>query len=431
MSQSAADTIFALSSGSPPAAIALIRISGPKAGVALERLAGRKPKPRHAAVATLRVPGSGEVIDRGLCLWFPGPGSATGEDLAELHLHGGRSIVTAALEALGRMEGLRGAEPGEFTRRAFDNGRIDLAEAEGLSDLLMAETDAQRRTALMLAGGALSRKVEQWQATLLTLSAGLEAALDFADEGDVEEQPPANWGDLIGEHRREVEALLRQPSIERLRDGIRLVIAGPPNAGKSTLLNSLIGRDAAITSAIPGTTRDLVEAPTAIGGIPFLLVDTAGLRDSADQVEAIGVGRARESLAAADVILWLGSPDEAVNQERTIIVQSKADLGQPMEGRADIHVSPLTGEGLDRLVALIIERGRSLIPGEGEVAVNRRHKAILSDYLVQLDRAASAEDPLIISEELRQARMLLDRITGRASVEEMLDALFGTFCIGK
>jgi tRNA modification GTPase len=406
------DTIYALSSGSPPAAIAVVRISGPKAGAAMSALAGRLPEPRHASLGTLRDPASGELLDRALLLWFPGPGTSTGEDLAELHLHGGRSVVTGVLGALGGSEGLRAAEPGEFTRRAFQNGHIDLAEAEGLADLLTAETQSQRRAALMLAGGALGRMVEEWQQRLLGLSAELEAVLDFSDEGDVEETLPAGWAEVLTSLTREMEAMLARPAAERLRDGIRVVIAGPPNAGKSKLLNALVGRDAAITSSIAGTTRDLVEAPTAIGGVPFLLVDTAGLRDSEDEIEAIGVARAQQSLAAADLVLWLGEPEDCP-AAGAVLVQPKADMTQESR-RSDVIVSAKTGAGMDELVRLLIERGKALLPAEGDLALNGRHSAILRECLSSLQAAAAAQNPLIASEELRVARAGLDRITGRA-----------------
>lgn len=432
MSQGQAGTIFALSSGNPPAAIGIVRISGPGASAALTSLAGRVPEPRRASVAELHDPVSEEMLDRALLLWFPGPNSATGEDLAELHLHGGRSVVAGVLNALRGMEGLRPAEPGEFTRRAFENGRIDLAEAEGLADLLMAETQSQRRAALMLAGGTLSRLVEDWQHRLLGLSAQLEAALDFADEGDVEENLPPQWGVALEELVAGIAALLDKPSSERLREGIRVVIAGPPNAGKSSLLNTLIGREAAITSPTAGTTRDLVEAPTAIGGTPFLLIDTAGLRESGDEIETIGMDRAKQSLAASDLILWLGEPTECPDPERAIIVQSKADLpGTARRPQADIAVSASTGQGITELTKLLVARARQLLPTEGEVAGNARHVEALRFCIAHLTAAASSADLLIKSEELRQARLRLDQITGRAGVEDMLGALFGTFCIGK
>jgi len=423
-----ADTIYALSSGSPPAAVAVVRISGPHADAALQALAGRLPEPRRASVA--RLSHEGEKLDDALVLRFPGPASVTGEDVVELHLHGGRAVVAAVLGALGAMGGLRVAEPGEFTRRAFKNGRIDLAEAEGLADLLQAETETQRKAAQALAGGGLSHLIAQWQERLLTQAAALEAVLDFSDEGEVGEAWPVGWAAAVAALGNEIEAALARPAAERLRDGLRVVIAGPPNAGKSSLLNWLAGRQAAITSAIAGTTRDLVEAPTAIGGTPFLLVDTAGLRDSSDEVEAIGVDRARSSVETADLILWLGAPEQAPDRARTILIQSKSDL--KLEERAvDIRVSAETGEGMEGLVALLIARARDLLPGEGEVALNSRHRAAITAALAQLREAHAARDPLIAAECLRQARVALHRVTGRAGVEDMLDALFGRFCIGK
>ena len=423
-----ADTIFALSSGPPPAAIAVVRISGPRADTALETLSGSLPEPRSARLATLRH--DGEPLDKALAIRFPGPHSATGEDMAELHLHGGRSVVAAVLAALGTMAGLRAAEPGEFTRRAFENGRIDLSEAEGLADLLMAETQSQRRAALALAGGALRRQVEAWQARLLGIAARVEAQLDFADEGDVEGAVQSEATDGLAGLVEEMEHWLARPAAERLRDGVRITIAGPPNAGKSSLLNVLAGREAAITSEIAGTTRDLVEAPTAIGGVPLVLIDTAGLRESGDAIETIGVERAQASLAAADLVLWLGEPERCPDRERSILVHAKADLGPPPRG-SDVSVSARTGEGVESLIALMLRRTRQLLPAEGEVAINARHRLLLAECVEWLREAQSAPDPLIVAEALRQARGALDRVTGRAGVEQMLDALFGRFCIGK
>ncbi len=420
------DTIYALSSGAPPAAVAVVRISGPGADPALEALAGGLPEPRRATVAALRR--DGEVLDRALVLRFPGPESATGEDVAELHLHGGRAVTAAVLAALGEIDGLRAAEPGEFTRRAFDNGRIDLAEAEGLADLLAAETEAQRRAAQALAGGALSREVEAWQSSILGLAAEMEAALDFSDEGDVAEALPPGWRERLADLAASLEAALRRPPAERLKDGIRIAMAGPPNAGKSTLLNALAGRDAAITSEIAGTTRDLVEAPTAIGGTAFLLIDTAGLRETGDPVETLGVARAEAAVAAADLVLWLGDP--ATAPEGAIRVRAKCDLS-PTGQEADVAVSAVTGEGVEILTDLLLERGRSLLPRLDEPALNARHRARLAECLQHVEEAGAAEDLLIVGEALRQARGALDRITGRAGVEDMLDALFGRFCVGK
>ncbi|MGA9580349.1 MAG: tRNA uridine-5-carboxymethylaminomethyl(34) synthesis GTPase MnmE [Allosphingosinicella sp.] len=421
------DTIFALSSGSPPAALAVVRISGPRADAALDALAGKLPPPRMAILADLRW--QGEPLDRAIVLRFPGPNSATGEDVAELHLHGGRAVVAAVLEALAGLEGLRAAEPGEFTRRAFENGRIDLAEAEGLADLLGAETQSQRRAALTMAGGALSRQVEAWRQRLLALAAALEAALDFSDEGEVGEAWPPGWSGEIEALAAEMESLLAIPPAERLREGLRVVIAGPPNVGKSSLLNALVQREAAITSPAPGTTRDLIEAPVAIAGLPLLLIDTAGLRESVDEIEAIGVERGRASLAAADLILWLGDPAESPERERTLLVQSRCDLPEPCR-HADVRVSALTGEGMRELVELISERARALLPGEGDVAVNSRHRQAIALAVRRL-RSAEANDMLIAAEALRRSRAELDRVTGRAGVEDMLDMLFGRFCIGK
>ena len=419
------DTIYALSSGAPPAAIALVRISGPRADAALEALAGTLPAPRMATLARLRA--DGEILDNALVMRFPGPASVTGEDVAELHLHGGRSVVAAVLAALGRFEGLRAAEPGEFTRRAFENGRIDLAEAEGLADLLEAETEAQRRAALALAGGALSRQVDAWQERILGFAAEVEAALDFADEDDVEPLSPDFTGRLA-DLREELKAWLARPPAERLKDGVRVVIAGPPNAGKSSLLNALVGRDAAITSAVPGTTRDLIEAPVALGGAPFLLIDTAGLRESSDSIEAIGVGRARASLEAADLVVWLGDPREA--PAGAILVHPKSDLG-PAIGSFDLSVSVTTRVGLDALARMLIHRSTEILPARGEVALNARHREALQEALEAMSEALGNSDTLIVAETLRRARKALDRVTGKAGVDNMLDALFARFCIGK
>ena len=424
-----ADTIFALSSGSPPAAIAVVRISGARAEEALRRLAGKLPPPRTAQVATLRA-SSGEPLDRAILLRFVAPASATGEGLVELHLHGGRAVVAAVLRELEAIDGLREAEPGEFTRRAFENGRIDLAEAEGLADLLEAETESQRRSALALAQGSLSRAVAGWQDRLLQLGAQLEAVIDFSDEGEVGEGLPARWSDDLADLRRELESALARPPAERLREGLRTVIAGPPNAGKSSLLNWLAGRDAAITSAVAGTTRDLVEAPTSIGGTPFLLVDTAGLRDGRDEVEAIGIERARRSLAEADLILWLGRPQDCPEPGRSLVVQSKIDTDE-RDPAAQYHVSAETGEGMADLVAGIIERAAGLLPRNGDVALNRRHRDAIADAVKSLRDAGSNSDIILVAEAVKAARSALGRVTGGGGVEDMLDALFGRFCLGK
>lgn len=425
------DTVFALSSGAPPAAIAVVRVSGPLAGRSIEMLAGRLPAARRASLSELREPGTGDVLDRALILWFPGPGTATGEDLAEFHLHGGRSVVAAVVAALGRMDGLREARPGEFTRRAFEHGRIDLAQAEGLSDLLAAETQSQRKAALALAGGSLSRRVEEWQLRLLNLSAQLEAAIDFSDEGDVDEDLPAEWREKLAAFEEEVRRSLRAPRAERLKDGVRVAIGGPPNAGKSSLLNRIVERDAAIVSAIAGTTRDLIDVPVAIAGIPFLLTDTAGLRQSEDEIEQIGIQRAEAALKGADIILWLGAEEDCPLTDTALLVAPKADLFAEGRDRPGMHVSAKTGQGMGELVGAMIQRARSILPGEGEVALNRRHAEVLRRVQHCVARARGLHDLILVAEELRQAREHLNRITGRAGVEEMLDQLFGAFCIGK
>ncbi|HST36920.1 MAG TPA: tRNA uridine-5-carboxymethylaminomethyl(34) synthesis GTPase MnmE [Allosphingosinicella sp.] len=419
------DTIFALSSGAPPAAVALVRISGPKADAALAALAGRLPEPRIATLARLR--DGDEVLDNALVVRFPGPASATGEDVAELHLHGGRAVVASVLAALVRIEGLRPAQPGEFTRRAFDNGRIDLAEAEGLADLLEAETESQRRQAMALVGGVLGRQVAAWQEELLALAASVEAVLDFSDEDDVAPLP-ADFAPRLARLRDSMTSWLARPPAERLKEGIRVVIAGPVNAGKSSLLNALIGRDAAIVTPVPGTTRDLIEASVAFGGVPFLLVDTAGLRESPDEVEAIGIARARASTGAADLILWLGPPGDA--PAGAIRVHSKADLGGAVQP-TDLSVSATIGTGVEQLISLLVRRAATLLPAEGEVSLNARHREALREAVVSLAGFESVADLLIVAELLRRARSSLGSITGKAGVEDMLDALFGRFCIGK
>ena len=302
-------TIFALSSGRPPAAIAVVRVSGPRAGVALEKLIGRLPEPRKAALARVRDPASGEVIDEALALWFPAPRSETGEDVAELQLHGGQAVIAGVLDALGMIEGCRPAEAGEFTRRAFENGRLDLTAVEGLADLIAAETPAQRRLAFRQLKGLIGDRAEAWRRRLIEALALVEARIDFSDEADVPE-------DLLGpalhaaqQLRDEIAGVLADGRRgERLRDGLVVAIAGPPNAGKSTLLNRLARREAAIVSPYAGTTRDVIEVHLDLDGYPVTLLDTAGIRDSAEPVEQEGVRRARERAAAADLVLWVIDP---------------------------------------------------------------------------------------------------------------------------
>lgn len=420
-----ADTIFALSSGAPPAGIAVVRISGPHATRALQTLAGSLPQPRRAVLRGLR-DADGGLLDRALLLWCPGPGSATGEDLAELHLHGGRAVVSAVLAALARMDDLRAAEAGEFTRRAFHNGRIDLAEAEGLADLLGAETELQRRAALMLAEGALGKQAESWRKQLLRAAALVEAELDFSDEGDVADSDRL-WRGEVESLATEWQQAVSRPGAERLRDGVRVVLAGPPNAGKSSLFNALIERDAAIVTPIAGTTRDRIEAPVAIDGVPLLLIDTAGLRDdTTDTIEAMGIARSEQALAEADLVVWVG--DARAAPAAAMIVSTKIDL---VPARGGIGVSVVTGAGLDVLRAAIVDRARQLLPPPDGIALNARHRALMAEAHHAAVAASAEPDMLIVAEHLRTARLALDRITGRAGVEDLLDALFGQFCVGK
>ncbi|TXC73404.1 tRNA uridine-5-carboxymethylaminomethyl(34) synthesis GTPase MnmE [Sphingorhabdus soli] len=429
------DTIFALSSGAPPAAIAVVRISGPAATEALNDLIGMDIPARSPRVVTVKGT-QGNIIDRPLALRFAGPASATGEDVVELHLHGGRAVVDAVLARLGELDGLRQAEPGEFTRRAFENGRLDLLEAEGLADLLAAETETQRRQAMGFASGGVSQAVAAWQDECLTIAARIEAAIDFSDEDDVGDADVAAIHMACAALAAKLAAWLDRPPAERLRDGITVAIAGPPNAGKSTLLNAIAQREAAITAPTAGTTRDIVEVPVAIGGIAYRFADTAGLRDDSDDaVEAIGIARALAAAAEADILVWLGS-DDPPTHSATIRIAAQADRRSGVEwdmavDAADVVVSALTGEGMAALLDAIAGRARDLLPREGDVALNRRQRDTLADVAAALDDAQCARDLLIVAEHLRSAMSAFDRLTGRARTEDMLDALFGRFCIGK
>jgi tRNA modification GTPase len=426
-------TIFALSSGAPPSGVGVIRVSGPQAEAALAALAGRVPPPRRASLARLR-DAEGALLDEALVLWFPGPGTATGEDLAEFHCHGGRAVIAAVEGALGALPGVRRAEPGEFTRRAFANGRIDLAEAEGLADLLSAETELARAAALANAGGAVSRQVEGWRERVLALSAEVEGVLDFSDEEDAADLPECfTWN--IRALAEEIAAWLARPRSERLGEGFRIVLAGPPNAGKSTLFNALIESEAAITSPIAGTTRDVIERAVAIGGVPFTFVDTAGLRAveggaGADQIEAIGIARAEAELARADLVLWLGPEGAGPAGVWEIAAQADREGFLPKVA-ARFTVSAATGAGLAALKSALVEAARAALPKPGEAALNARQHARLAEAAEALDGAQQVTDPLLVAEELRRARLAFDRLIGRATTEDMLDTLFGRFCIGK
>jgi tRNA modification GTPase len=426
---SAADTIFALASGRPPAAIAIIRVSGSLAHESAARLAGSIPGTRRPTLRTILDPSTGIAIDEALILRFDAPASATGENIVEFHCHGGRAVVDAVLGALQAIEGYRLAEPGEFTRRALANGRIDLTEAEGLADLLAAETELQRRSAMARAGGALRRRLESWRDDLLALSARAELAIDHVDEGDA-----ASDFDLrlpMKQLADDISFLVDGPRVEPLRNGIRVVAAGPPNAGKSSLINALAREEKAIVTPIPGTTRDVIEVPVAIGGIPFVLVDTAGLRESFDEVEAIGIGRAYGEVEQSDILLWLGDSDQAPDHPVAIKVGPKADLAERRTDGVDVSVSALTGQGLAELASLLVERAGKLIPSGDQLALDRRQHDLLDQARAALLRGSLLSDPVLVAEELRITRHMIDQITGRAGVEDLLDALFSRFCLGK
>lgn len=424
------DTIFALASGRPPAGIAIVRISGPAAHAAAKRIAGELPLPRRAALRQFRYPGGGDLIDEGLVLRFDAPASSTAEDLVEFHCHGGRAVVDALLAALASVEGLRCAEPGEFTRRAFENGRIDLTQAEGLADLIEAETESQRRAALALAEGGLRQQIEQWQQQLLELSARAEGAIDYVDEDELGSDPGLSREcDALAS---ELERWLQRPRIEPLKDGVRTVVAGPPNAGKSSLINAIAGSERAIVTEVPGTTRDYIEVPLAVDGIPLLLTDTAGLRETQDPVERIGVERSLGLVGGADILLWLGKPEQAPDHPRRVLIHPKTDLaGREMPPEGSLAVSSVTGAGLKQLLAEVAALARSVIPAEDALALNRRQAGLIAEAHRMLRAAAAVQEVVLVAENLRAARLAFDRLTGRAGVEDVLDALFGRFCLGK
>lgn len=423
------DTIFALSSGRPPAAVSIIRVSGPLAHDAGSRLAGSLPEPRYASVRTLHG-GDGSRLDDALVLRFDGPASSTGENVVEFQCHGGRAVVDVVLRELGAIEGLREALPGEFARRAFKNGRIDLTEAEGLADLIEAETESQRRAALAVAEGGVRRQVELWQDRVLELAARAEAAIDYA--GDDETGVDPNLSRECGALAFELQDWLDRPRVEPLKDGVRVVIAGPPNAGKSSLINALSGRERAIVTDIPGTTRDHIEVPLALEGVPILLIDTAGLRETAEVVEQIGVERTRSLVDAADILLWLGEGIDEPVHPRLVWVHPRSDLpGREVAPDGSLPVSSVSGEGLKALLAHIAQIAHSLLPAEDAISLNRRQAGELAHAREDLEAAAQTEDLVLVAEGLRSTRAAFDRLTGRAGVEDVLDALFGRFCLGK
>ena len=449
----APDTVFALSSGRPPAAIAVVRVSGPRAGAALQALIGRVPEPRRATLARARDPQSGEIIDEALVLWFPAPHSETGEDVAELQLHGGRAVIAAVLAVLGRVDGLRPAEAGEFTRRAFANGRLDLTAVEGLADLIGAETEAQRRQAYRQLKGLLGDCAEAWRRQVIEALALVEAGIDFSDEGDVPDTLAREARTVAGRLLADIQAVLADGHRgERLRDGMVVAIAGPPNAGKSTLLNRLAKREAAIVSPYAGTTRDVIEVHLDLDGYPVTLLDTAGVRDTTDPVELEGVNRARARAAEADLVLWVvDATDESTDLgpksgPATWLIRNKVDLlisaptlvnkalKSEYETRKWIRIHSISAkedQGLGSLLQALAEEAAGHIGAEPALVTRARHRLALQEAAEALARALRQTEDDLFAEELRLAARSLGRLTGRVDVEDILDVIFRDFCIGK
>jgi tRNA modification GTPase len=430
------ETIFALSSAPGRAGIAVIRMSGPRAEAALRALIGHVPEARRAVLTSIRSAG-GEVLDRGLVLWFPAPRSVTGEDVAELHVHGGRASVAGVLAALAEIDGLRAAEPGEFTRRAFEAGKMDLAETEALADLIDAETAAQRRQALRGLEDGIGRRAELWRERLIEALALSEAEIDFPDEGDV----PAGLiarASIIAEalSREMTDVLSESAGGERLREGAVIVIAGPPNVGKSSFLNRVARRDVAIVSPHAGTTRDMLEVHLDLGGYPATLIDTAGVRETGDPVEQEALRRAGERAQKADLVLWFEEAGASTPPPQSAApvwrIHNKTDIAAAMPG-ANYAISALTGAGVDGLLAALGRwLAQELAPAESMLITRARHRTALIEAREHLVRAtAPGIAPELVAEELRLSARALGRISGRVDVEQVLDAIFLSFCIGK
>jgi tRNA modification GTPase len=437
---SATDTIYALASGAAAGAVAVLRLSGPCAAGVVKQLAGGLPQPRHASLRRLRAV-DGETLDQALVLWFPGPASYTGEDAVELHLHGGRSVIAGVMEAL-TAAGLRQAEPGEFTRRAFLHGKMDLTAAEGIADLVAAETAAQRRQALHQVDGGLAKLYGGWAERLARLLAHQEAAIEFAEDGlptDLDAKARAGAGEL----RAEIAAHLADARRgELLREGLIFAIVGAPNAGKSSLLNALVGREAAIVSARAGTTRDIVEARLDLAGVPVTLSDTAGLREAADEIEAEGIKRAERRAKEAQLVITVFAADQPLDAEtlrwvgpEALVLVNKCDLAPAPAAITDVPalaVSAREGIGLGTLTDRLAEAALRLTgAGQGNQLTRPRHRAALMEAAALLAEAEGAGLPELTAEALRAALFALGRLTGRVSVEEILDIVFRDFCIGK
>jgi tRNA modification GTPase len=446
-------TIFALSSGRPPSAISIVRMSGAEAGTALVALTGKMPAPRLATRALLRDAGR-QPIDDAVVLWFPGPASATGEDVAEFHVHGGRAVLAALFAALAALGDVRAAEPGEFTRRAFENGKLDLTEAEGLDDLIHADTDRQRRQALRQLNGLLGDRARRWRQEIIEASALIEAGIDFSDEGDVpaELTAPAlaKIKTLLGEIQ---EVLSPHARSERLRDGLVVAIAGPPNVGKSTLMNQLARREVAIVSPHAGTTRDVIEVQLDLDGYPVTVIDTAGIRDTDDPVEQEGVRRARSRAAEADLVLWMSDAQHGEGRpslDATVwMVRNKIDLdgagrikpaGGPLADSGTGHdeagfaISASRGDGIGELIAALISFARDYFGvGEGALIGRERQRGLLQQTAASLQRSIAAvpAGEELAAEDLRAAAYSLGRLLGRVDVEDILEVIFRDFCIGK